>query len=107
MDDLIDLYMRSIERIHLAAGQVYNVGGGAGNTLSLLELVLLLSRATGQEIHPVMADWRSGDQRVFVADTRKAKSELNWSPCITPQEGVKRLLDWTPASEHLLRTILD
>jgi CDP-paratose 2-epimerase len=107
VDDLIDLYMRSIERIDLAAGQVYNVGGGPGNTLSLLELVLMLNTATGQEINPAIADWRPGDQRVFVADIRKAKSELGWSPCIRPQEGVKRLLDWTRASEDLLRTIVD
>ena len=90
-----------------AVGQVYNVGGGPSNTLSLFELVLMLRTATGQEINPAMADWRSGDQRVFVADIRKAKSELGWRPCITPREGVNRLVDWTRASEDLLHTVLD
>src|SRR5437879_3696710 len=42
IDDLINLYERAIERIdvapEVAAGRIYNAGGGASNTMSLLEL---------------------------------------------------------------------
>ena len=106
VEDLVALYLRAIERIDIAAGKVYNAGGGAANTLSLRELLALLSEQTGQEIKPTMADWRPGDQRVFVANSEKAKQELGWSPQVAPQEGVTRLLAWTRNSEALLRSVL-
>jgi CDP-paratose 2-epimerase len=107
VDDLVDLYVRAMERIEVAAGQIYNVGGGPANTLSLLELVDLLRLKTGLTISPMMADWRPGDQRVFVANIAKAKRELGWSPHVNPQEGVSRLLDWSRSSKDLLHAVLD
>jgi CDP-paratose 2-epimerase len=107
VDDLIDLYMRTIERIELAAGQAYNVGGGPENTLSLLELVLMLRTATGEEMSPAVAGWRPGDQKVFVSDIQKVERELGWSPVVTPREGVRRLVEWTRISKGLLRRVLD
>ena len=52
VDDLVALYGRAIERIDVAAGQIYNVGGGPENTLSLLELVTLIQNETGRVITP-------------------------------------------------------
>src|SRR5437764_6219867 len=72
VDDLVDAYERAWERIDSVRGEVFNVGGGPENTLSLLELVAALERALGRRLAPSFADWRPGDQRVFVADIRKA-----------------------------------
>ena len=38
--------------------------------------------------------WRPGDQRVFVADIRKAEALLGWRPEVTPAEGIGRLYEW-------------
>jgi CDP-paratose 2-epimerase len=100
--DLLDLYERAIERIDVAAGQVYNVGGGPENTLSVWqELGPMLARLTGREIGVAWDDWRPGDQRIFVADIRRAEQELGWRPQTGKEEGIERLYEWVAANRAL------
>jgi CDP-paratose 2-epimerase len=100
--DLLDLYERAIERIDVAAGQVYNVGGGPENTLSVWqELGPMLARLMGREVEVAWDDWRPGDQRIFVADIRKAEQELAWRPQTGKEEGVGRLYKWVAANRAL------
>jgi len=94
IDDLIDAYETALDRIDAVKGQVFNLGGGPGNTLSLLELVAALEAHFGRPMGPAFADWRPGDQRVFVADIRKAARLLDWSPKVATADGVARLLAW-------------
>lgn len=46
-DDLISLYLAAYERRESIAGEVFNIGGGIKNSLSLLELFNLLSDLLG------------------------------------------------------------
>ena len=101
VDDLLDAYDRAIESIERVKGQVFNVGGGPAHTLSLLELITHLERRLGRPLRPAFEAWRPGDQRVFVADIRKARRELGWSPQVAPGDGVDRLLDWVTANRDL------
>lgn len=104
VEDLIALYQRAWERIDVAQGEVFNVGGGPSNTLSLLELVTAIEGAVGHPLHPGFADWRPGDQRVFVADIRKAKRLLDWSPEVSTAIGIERLLQWVRDHRDLLKS---
>jgi CDP-paratose 2-epimerase len=99
--DLVDVYARALDRIDAVSGEVFNVGGGPSNTLSLLELVAKLARAFGKPLDPPFADWRPGDQRVFVADVRKAERLLGWRPTVTTDAGVDRLIAWVKANRSL------
>ena len=101
IDDLIDAYVTALDRIDRVAGEVFNIGGGPDRTLSLLELVALLEAHFGHPLDPAFADWRPGDQRVFVADIRKAARLLDWSPKVGVAEGVGRLLAWIDANRGL------
>jgi CDP-paratose 2-epimerase len=79
-------------------GEVFSVGGGYGNTISLLELCEKLG------IGPRFAEWRPNDQKVFYADITKATQILGWIPKVSVDEGIKKLYDWTlrnmPLSEQ-------
>lgn len=102
VDDLLDLYQLAIDQIDTAAGQVYNVGGGPENTLAVWAgLGPMLAELTGREIEVESADWRPGDQRIFVADIRKAEEELGWKPRMGKREGVRQLYDWVVAHRSL------
>jgi CDP-paratose 2-epimerase len=92
--DLIDAYETALDRIDRVKGEVFNIGGGPHRTLSLLELVAMLEGHFGRPLDPAFADWRPGDQRVFVADIRKAARLLDWSPKVEVADGVGRLLGW-------------
>lgn len=107
VEDLLDLYQTAIDQIDIAKGRVFNAGGGAGNTLSLLELLVLIDERFTDPKSPrvAKADWRPGDQRVFVADITKAQSVLGWRPKVAPAEGVRRLVDWARESIEILRAV--
>ena len=40
------------------------------------------------------AEWRAGDQRYYVSDTRRAAQELGLRPALPWREGLPRLADW-------------
>jgi CDP-paratose 2-epimerase len=84
------------------AGQIYNVGGGAENQLSVWqEFRPLLERLTGREIPVSWRNWRPGDQRIFVADIRKAAEHLAWHPHVGVEEGITRLYHWVVENQTL------
>ncbi len=69
--------------------------------MSLLELVARLDALTGRKLAVSFADWRPGDQRVFVCDIAKAKAELGWAPRVGSLEGVEHLYRWVDANRGL------
>lgn len=88
VDDVVRLLEIQGENIDKIRGQVFNIGGGFKNTLSLLELCKLL------KVHPSFGDWRPADQKVYYSDISKIKKLLGWEPTISPEEGIDRLTEW-------------
>jgi CDP-paratose 2-epimerase len=100
IDDLIECYQKSVENIDRASGQIYNVGGGPGNTLSLLELIEFLENILGKKMRCSFAEQRPGDQLVFISDTSKAKHELNWTPTTDVRIGLTKLIHWVSENKR-------
>ncbi len=102
IDDLIAAYDAAWERIDTVAGEVFNMGGGPQHTLTIWsEAGPMLEAWAGRSIPVTYADWRPGDQRVFISDNRKAERLLGWRPKIGVQEGARRLWDWIVANRDL------
>jgi len=102
VDDLLNAYDAAIEKIDVAKGQVYNMGGGTRNVLAVwAEFGPILERLFGRPIEVEHGDWRPGDQKVFYADSRKAKRELGWEPRIDLEEGIETLFEWVQANKNL------
>ncbi len=102
IDDLLDAYDAATARIERVAGQVYNIGGGARNTISVwTEFAPMLEKLLGRKIPVTYGDWRPGDQRVCVYDISKAKRELDWEPKIGVAEGVEKLYRWVVENRNL------
>ena len=100
--DLNNAYDLAVEKIDMARGQVYNLGGGPANVMSIwAEFGPKLEAMLGKKLNPPRGDWRPGDQRVFYADVSKAKRELGWEPKISVDEGVRMLFDWVNANQNL------
>lgn len=94
VDDVLNLYHAAVAGISHAEGQAFNIGGGARNSLSLLELFSHLERLLGVVLHYDHLPWRPGDQRIFIADNRKASDRLGWSPTVSAEDGICRMLSW-------------
>jgi CDP-paratose 2-epimerase len=102
VSDLIELARRAVERVDIAGGRVYNVGGGPSNTLSLLESLQLLEQRLGHPVNFAFADARPGDQRIYVSDIAKVSEELGWSPRVDPASGIDELVSWITENRDLL-----
>lgn len=102
IDDLIAAYEAAAANIDVASGQIYNIGGGPENTMSVwAEFGPMLERLAGHPIPVIYADWRPGDQPVYVSDIRKAERELGWRPQVSVVEGIERLWCWIDANGDL------
>jgi CDP-paratose 2-epimerase len=102
INDLVSAFEAAIDHPNRAAGQVFNVGGGPGNILSLLDLIGMLEALRGRPMPVRYGDWRPGDQRVYVSDISKIKGVLGWSPNVDVPTGVKRLYDWAGQQREML-----
>ena len=102
VEDLMNAYDAAIQKIDIALGNVYNLGGGPANVMSVwAEFGPILERLCGGTIEIARGDWRPGDQRVFYADINKAERELGWKPKIGVQEGIRRLFNWVKENSEL------
>ena len=102
VDDLLNAYDAAIARIDTVKGQVFNLGGGPENTMSIwAEFSPLLTKLLGKKVVVNRGDWRPGDQKVFVADIRKAAEGLAWKPQMRVEEGVGSLFAWVSENRKL------
>ena len=101
VQDLVRLYEMAVRQQEAVSGDVFNVGGGPGNTLSLLELLASLKDRLKTDRAPDYGPTRPGDQPVFVCDIRKAERILGWKPEIDTACGVAMLIDWVRENRSL------
>ncbi len=106
VEDLIDAYEAAVRNIEHSAGQIYNVGGGPDNTMSIwAEFAPILEELLGRPIPVQYGDWRPGDQPVYISDIRKAQKELGWSPRTGVREGILCLYNWVRENQALFAGI--
>ncbi|HVE45916.1 MAG TPA: NAD-dependent epimerase/dehydratase family protein [Acidimicrobiales bacterium] len=103
VDDLVDAMLLALDDVDRLKGAAFNIGGGPASTVSLLELLDLI---TGLEEAPPqvgIGPWRVGDQRWYVSDTRRFSAATGWKPRVGVAEGVHRLHTWLSAHHPELR----
>ncbi len=96
--DTCAAYIAAFERIDAVAGRAFNWGGGPDNAVSLMTLVGEIRRILGTAPLVSFADWRAGDQKWFVADTRAADAALGLGPRKAWRTGLGELAMWLSAN---------
>lgn len=94
VDDMRRLYASVASLSRLPGGAVFNIGGGMSNSLSVLELLALIANINGAKPNVKHIEPRTSDQRVFVADLRHVGHEVGWTPSVSAETGVRRMLAW-------------
>lgn len=104
VSDLLNAYELVIENISKTAGQIYNIGGGKENSISIwYEFAPVLEKLFDQKITPNFSNWRPGDQKIYISDISKAKKDLSWKPMVSPKEGINRLYNWVMDNKGLFQ----
>jgi CDP-paratose 2-epimerase len=104
IDDLVDAFLLAQEHMQKLAGNAFNIGGGPGNSISLLELLDLLAEVHGGDLSVRFEEWRAADQRYYVADTSKFSGLTGWQPRVPVHEGVRRLYEWVRTGDDQFST---
>jgi CDP-paratose 2-epimerase len=101
VEDLVRAYDLAAKNIKKTKGQIYNVGGGLKNSISIwFDFKVILEKLFGRKIEPKFSDWRPGDQPIYVSDIRKAKKDFGWEPKIDVEIGIKKLYDWVSSNKE-------
>ncbi|SDK75773.1 CDP-paratose 2-epimerase [Salinimicrobium catena] len=94
VDDLIDAFLLAKKNMNSLAGEVFNIGGGPENTVSLLEILNLIKEKADKKMDVSFEDWRTGDQFYYVSNTDKFKEATGWKPKYKVGQGVENLVHW-------------
>lgn len=100
VDDLLDACLLAQAQMPKLSGQAFNIGGGPSQAVSLLELIDLIGELHGERPAVHFGDWRSGDQRYYVSDTRRFRAATGWKPQVSVRQGLNRLYRWLMESRH-------
>lgn len=92
--DAVEAYLAAWASIEEIGGRAFNLGGGPSNAVSLRTLLAHMSRLLGSDVETRVDDWRPGDQRWFVADTRAIDATLGLPAKLDWRQGIERLLHW-------------
>jgi CDP-paratose 2-epimerase len=106
VSDVVELYNLAIQNIDAVSGKAYNIGGGVGNTLSLIELLKILRSRLRKDIPFSSAPIRAGDQPVFIAGITKAEQDLGWKPVTPIATGFDKMMSWIEANQQLIANTL-
>jgi CDP-paratose 2-epimerase len=94
VEDLIRAFEVVRANTSRTAGQVYNVGGGMSNTVSLLELMDEIEKLTGYRLEYELQAMRPGDQPLYVTDFTKLQQQVGWAPKMSVREILSNIHSW-------------
>ncbi len=107
IEDLLGLINYQLEHFFQLDGDVLNVGGGADNSLSLLETTRLCEAITGKSISIKSEETaRQGDIPIYITDSSKIISQTGWKPTINPEQTLRDIYHWILEHETTLKPIL-
>jgi CDP-paratose 2-epimerase len=94
VEDLMNAFDAVRKNLATTAGEVYNVGGGPENSVSLLELIEQIEKLTGRRLRYQCEPPRPGDQLLYITDFSKLKQHAGWQPRMTVRQTLLAIHDW-------------
>jgi CDP-paratose 2-epimerase len=92
--DLVGAMRGAMERVEQLGGEVFNIGGGPRNAVSVRGVIGALEEVIGRRVPVLSAPWRPGDQRIYVSSTQRVAERIGWEPTTRWREGLGLLVEW-------------
>lgn len=94
VEDLLKAFTLAWKNMDEISGKVFNIGGGVGNAISLLELLNLIEIKHKLKIDLAFGSARTGDQVYYVSDTLNFRQAVGWAPAVPIEEGLEKIFNW-------------
>ena len=105
VEDMLEVLDLQIKKIARFRGEVFNLGGGAANAVSLREATAAMQEISSRTSPITVSDKaRQGDIVLYWTDNRKAAQQLDWKPKTDLRTGFVRIFDWIRENEAELRS---
>lgn len=101
IQDLLRAFTAAYEHRAVTAGEVFNIGGGSENAISLLELVAEMENLLQVSVRYRFCPSRPGDQPVYISDFTKFRRFTNWTPTRTVLQTVTEISNWYRENQSL------
>jgi CDP-paratose 2-epimerase len=105
VQELVKAFEAVRGKIEVTRGQVYNIGGGAANTTSLLELIDEIERLTRGKVQFLYEAPRPGDQLVYITDWSRLETDTGWRPATTVRQTLERIYHFRKQNPHYFPTV--
>lgn len=103
VSDIHKAVMAAAEHIERCKGEVFNVGGGVHNTISVSNAAETLRRLSNIEIK--RATGRKHEDLLFVTDYSKFKRMTMWRPYADVHTGIKHVYEWAVRNREALSNL--
>ena len=85
-------------------GEIYNIGGH--NEKTNLEITKLILSAMGKDENSIeYVEDRLGHDKRYAISNDKITTELDWTPSLTFEEGIKLTIDWYLSNQDWIQNI--
>lgn len=105
--DLVRAFDAARRHEAVTAGKIYNIGGGAKNTISLLELIDVIEELTKKRVQYNFDAARPGDQLIYVSDHRKFSGDTGWTATTEVRQTVKNIYDFWKENRGAVEALSD
>lgn len=99
--DLLRAFTAAYEHRAKTTGQVYNIGGGPDNIVSLIGLIELIQRILNLGLDYRFKQPRPGDQAAYVTNFGKFAKHTNWMPETSIEQTIYDIFHWYKTHEKL------
>ncbi len=106
ISDLVKAYRLTLEKINDTGGQIFNIGGGKNNAVSINEFLTCISKKYLLTLRSEFKKKRDGDQLYYISDNTKFEKITGWQPEIGFDNGIDLLNKWLVFALPLIRKII-
>ncbi|MEX2615509.1 MAG: NAD-dependent epimerase/dehydratase family protein [Alphaproteobacteria bacterium] len=92
--DAVTAYRKALTNIDTLRGQPFNLGGGAANAVSLLQVLDEMESLLGRPVRIAFSAERTGDQLYYVSDTSAFIAATGWKAQVRWRDGLRNLDAW-------------
>ncbi len=106
VEDLFHLLNFQFKDDYSQTGQIFNVGGGLKNSVSLCELTDIVRQVTGKKCEiGCVPETKAADIPYYVTDNSKVMQQVPWQPQISVENIVEQIGQWLGKNESKLRSL--
>lgn len=103
IEDLCALVNLQLNRMRELSGQVWNVGGGRENSISLIEATSLMEKLMNKKMHVASSDEvRRRDMIIYITDNSDVSRTWQWSPRVSLEQGAEKIVSWVRDNREAL-----